>query len=332
MMGMGVGLGIPAPAVAGMVVSGAIFGDKMSPMSDTTVLAAASADCDMYDHIKAMCYTTIPAFILSLIGYTMIGFHFTNSSTLDSSQTDLIQSTLSSTFNLNPIILLPIVVVLVLSFLKVPSVPSLLLGVFLGTLCAVIFQGASIQSAFAALNYGYTQTSGIELIDSLLIRGGIQKMMWTFSLAFIALCLGGVLETAGFLTVLIEKVLTRIKSAAGLVTLTMLTSILGNAATSEVYLSIILNGNLYREAYDKKGLKRSMLSRVLEEGATLTGIMWPWTTCGAFMAATLGVSTLEFAPYTLLAIINPLLSIILAWFGIFVFRKSSNEVEKSVAE
>ena len=321
MMGMGMGLGIPAPAIAGMVVAGAAFGDKMSPMSDTTILAASSAQTDMYEHIKAMSYTTIPAYIISLIIYTILGFKYTQTATMSSDQVVQLQSTLVDTFNLNPIVLLPIIVVLVLSFMKVPSVPALLLGTVLGTIIAIVFQGASLAESFSALNYGYTQASGIEMVDKLLIRGGIQNMMWTFSLAFIALCLGGVLETVGFLKVLIEKILLRVKSDAALVLVAMISTILGCAATSEVYLSIILNGSLYTEAFEKRGLKKSLLSRILEEGSTLVGPMIPWTTCGAFMAGALGVSSLELAPFALLNWINPLISVVLAYCGVFVFKE-----------
>lgn len=321
MMGMGMGLGIPAPAIAGMVVAGAAFGDKMSPMSDTTILAASSAQTDMYEHIKDMSYTTIPAYIISLIIYTILGFKYTQTATMSSDQVVQLQNTLVDTFNLNPIVLLPIIVVLILSFMKVPSVPALLLGTVLGTIIAIVFQGASLAESFSALNYGYTQASGIEMVDKLLIRGGIQNMMWTFSLAFIALCLGGVLETVGFLKVLIEKILLRVKSDAGLVLVAMISTILGCAATSEVYLSIILNGSLYTEAFEKRGLKKSLLSRILEEGSTLVGPMIPWTTCGAFMAGALGVSSLELAPFALLNWINPLISVVLAYCGVFVFKE-----------
>ncbi|MCT4593300.1 MAG: Na+/H+ antiporter NhaC [Anaeromicrobium sp.] len=329
MMGMGMGLGIPAPAIAGMVISGAAFGDKMSPMSDTTILAAASAECDMYDHIKAMSYTTIPATLISLAGFTFLGFKYTASSNMTSQDVVILQETLEKTFNLNPIVLLPILVVIVLSLMKVPSVPALTIGTFLGSATAVIFQKVSIVSAMDALNYGYTQATGIAIVDKLLLRGGIQGMMWTFSLAFIALCLGGVLEKAEFLTVLIEKILLNVKSNAGLMLVTMISTIVGCAATSEVYLAIILNGSLFKDAYTDKGLRRSLLSRILEEGSTLVGPIIPWTTCGAFMAGTLGVDTLKLAPFALLCWINPLISIVLGYMGIFVPKEDN--VAKKVA-
>lgn len=318
MMGMGMGLGIPAPAIAGMVISGAAFGDKMSPMSDTTILAAASAECDMYDHIKEMAKTTIPATLISLAGFTFLGFKYTASSNMTSQEVMILQETLEKTFNLNPIVLLPIVVVIVLSLMKVPSVPALAIGTFLGSATAVIFQGSTVKAAMAALNYGYTQATGIQIVDKLLIRGGIQGMMWTFSLAFIALCLGGVLEKGQFLTVLIEKILLKVKSNASLMLVTMISTIVGCAATSEVYLAILLNGSLFKDAYTDRKLRRQLLSRILEEGSTLVGPIIPWTTCGAFMAGTLGVSTLELAPFALLCWINPLISIVCGYMGIFV--------------
>lgn len=322
LMGMGMGLGIPAPAIAGMVVSGAFFGDKMSPLSDTTILAAASADCDMYDHIGAMMYTMVPTYIISLIIYTFLGFKYSSSNAMASAEVAQLQEVLVAKFNLNPIVILPIIVVLILSFMKVSSVPALTLGTFLGTAIAIIFQGSSVKAALAALNYGYTEATGIFMVDKLLIRGGIQGMMWTFSLAIVALCLGGVLEKTGFLTVLIEKILTKINSAANLITVSLISAIIGNAAMSEIYLSIILNGSLYRDAYEARGLKKCMLSRVLEEGATMTGALIPWTTCGAFISGALGVSAIEYMPFALLNIINPIMTIVLSYLGIFVLYEN----------
>lgn len=333
LMGMGMGLGIPAPIVAGMIVSGAFFGDKMSPISDTTNLAAVSAGADLYDHIKAMLYTTVPSYIIALILYTIIGFKYA-SGTGDTGDILLIQDTLKSTFNLNPIVILPMIVLLVLSLKKVNAVIAMVLGSATGLIVAMIFQGIGLGEALSSINYGYTAASGVNLVDNLLMRGGIQSMMWTFSLSFIALCLGGVLEQVGYLKVLIAGVLKKIKSVGGLVTTVIATTILGNAAMGEIYLGIILNGSLYKEAFDQRGLKRSMLSRTLEEGGTLTGALIPWTTAGAFMAATLGVPTVEYAKYAFLSLINPIVAIVFAFLGVFVLwedkDKKGIDKEKSV--
>jgi len=302
-----------------MVVSGAFFGDKMSPISDTTNLAAVSAEANLYNHIKAMSYTTIPSYIISLIIYTFIGFNYANG-TGNTEDIKLIQETISISFNLNPIIILPMVILFTLNLLRFPAVPAMIIGTLSGAIIAVVFQGISISEALTAINYGYTNETGIALVDNLLIRGGIQNMMWTFSLSFIALCLGGVLELVGYLRVLIKGILSKVKSVGSLVALVIGTTILGNASMGEIYLGIILNGTLYKEAFKERDLKPEMLSRLLEEGGTLTGALIPWTTAGAFMASTLGVSTLEYSRYAFLNIINPILSIVLSFMGIFILR------------
>lgn len=319
LMGMGVGLGIPAPIVAGMVVSGAFFGDKMSPISDTTNLAAVSAEANLYDHIKAMSYTTIPSYVIALLIYAFIGLKYANGSG-NVSDIKLIQETISTNFNLNPIVILPMIVLFTLNILRFPAVPAMIVGTLSGVIVAVFIQGISIAEALTAINYGYTAQTGTSIVDNLLVRGGIQNMMWTFSLSFIALCLGGVLELVGYLRVLIKGILSKIKRVGSLVALVIGTTILGNASMGEIYLGIILNGTLYKEAFKEKGLRPEMLSRLLEEGGTLTGALIPWTTAGAFMASTLGVPVFEYARYAFLNLINPALSIALSFMGIFILR------------
>lgn len=330
LMGMGQGMGIPAPIVAGMAVSGSIFGDHFSPMSDTTVLASTAARCDVYDHVKSMARTIIPAFIITTILYAVIGMNYAGD--INSPEIVEMQSVLGETFKLNFLCFIPIILVLVLSFLKFPSVPTLLLGILAGVIVAVVVQGMSIKEVFDVLFSGYSKDTGNALVNKLVQRGGIMSMMWTFSLAFIALLLGGILEKVGYLRVLISGAISKIKSTGSLVLLTYVTGVLGDAAMAEVYLSIILNGSLYKEAYDEKGLDRSMLSRMLEEGATLAGPIIPYTTCGAFMAGTLGVATIEYLPYTFIALITPVLSIVGAFLGIFVIKaKKANTENASVS-
>lgn len=325
LMGMGVGLGIPGPVVAGMVVSGAFFGDKMSPMSDSTILAAASTDTDLYDHIGGMLITSVPAYIISLVLYTFVGFHYATLGNSEPEQIHMIHQVLGETFNLKIIVLLPIVVVLVLSLMKVPSVIAMSIGTFLGTIFAVVFQGADITYALKVLNYGYVEKTGLEVVDKLLVRGGIQNMMWTFSLSFIALCLGGVLEKAGFLNVIVEKVLAKVKSIPSVIAVSMGTTFLTNLCMGEIYLALILNGNLYRKVYKDKGLENKMLSRVLEESGTLTGALIPWTTAGAFIAGSLGVSTLSYVPFAFFNLINPILSIIMIYCGFSLYKIKSTD-------
>ncbi|BDD11019.1 Na+/H+ antiporter NhaC [Fulvitalea axinellae] len=326
-MGMGESMGIPAPVVAGAVVSGAFFGDKMSPVSDTTNLSAATAEADLYDHIKNMSFTTVPSFALALVLYFFMGLPYGDAVTVDSAKVELIRTTLEGAFHINPIALLPLVVVLVLNILKVPAVPAMGVGVLLGLLVAVFDQGATFTEALKAVNEGYTIKSGNEMIDKLLVRGGIQNMMWTFSLSFIAICLGGVLETGRFLEVLVAKITERVRSVRHYGLMVISSCFLGNVAMGEIYLSIIVNAGLYKKSFEEKGLRNSMLSRYLEEGATLTGGLIPWTTAGAFISVTLGVDSFSYAPYAFLNLINPVLSIMLTYFGIFVFKKVTKEAE-----
>ena len=320
LMGIGVSMGIPAPLVAGMVVSGAFFGDKMSPVSDTTNLAAISAETRLYDHIGAMMYSQLPALVIALVLYTLIGFKYAGG-TIDAAQITEIQQTIAGTFNVSVWLLIPIVVLLTLSIMKVPAIPAMMAGVFTASILSMLTQGSSPADVLTAINYGFSSDTGVVAVDKLLNRGGIQSMMWTFSLSFIALALGGALDELHFLEVLIEKMIAKIKRAASLTTVTIISSILSNAAMGEAYLSIILNGRLYGKAFDEKGLQRRMLSRSLEEGATMTTGIIPWTTAGAFMAGTLGVSTIALAPFAFLNLLTPIISITMSYMGIYVLYK-----------
>jgi NhaC family Na+:H+ antiporter len=203
---------------------------------------------------------------------------------------------------------------------KVHPITAILCAAFSGTIIDLTFQGSSLGSALVAINDGYTEATGFKLVDAILLKGGIQSMMGTFSLAFLALSLGGVLERVGYVGVLIEKAIARITADKYMVPLVIGTTFLSNVAMGTNYMSIILNGAAYRKAFDDAGLERRLLSRLLEEGGTQTAALVPWSTAGAFMTGTLGVATFAYLPYTFLNIVNPILSIVLACFGIFVFR------------
>lgn len=324
-MAMGISLGIPAPIVAGMVVSGAFFGDKLSPLSDTTNLAAVSAGTSLYRHIKSMLYTTVPAYIISLVLYTFIGFKYSGSEAIDSNMVNTILDTLDKTFNINLFMLIPIIVVLFLSIKKVNSIIALGIGTIFGVLFSVLFQGNNLGDALNVLNTGYVGHTGVEFVDTLLNRGGIQSMMWTFSLSFIALSLGALLEGFGFLTVIIKGILVKVKSIGSLSVLVIGSCIFSNIVMGEIYLSIILNGSIYKKEFEERNLDPSMLSRYLEEGGTLTGALIPWSTAGAFVSGVLGVSALSYAPFALLNLINPLVSIVFSYLGIAVIKKENKK-------
>lgn len=321
LLAIGQSLGIPVPLIAGMIVSGAFFGDKISPMSDTTNLAAASTNTNLYDHISSMLYTTIPSYLLALIIYTVLGLNY-KSSYIDYTQVNLIQNTLNNTFNISLFTLIPIIVVIVLSILKKPALISMSIGVVTGVFIAVFIQDASFKEALTVLNTGYTVPTNVDIVDKLILRGGIQSMMSTFSLAFIALSLGGILDEIGYLKVLVEKILLKVEKVGSLIAITILSCILSNTIMGEAYLSIILNGRLYESKYKSLGLQSRMLSRSLEEGSTLTTGLIPWTTAGAFISGTLGVSTLAYAPFAFFNLLNPFISILFSYLGIFVLKSS----------
>lgn len=325
-MAMGLSLGIPAPVVAGMIVSGAFFGDKISPLSDTTNLAAVSADTDLYKHIKSMLFTTVPSYIIALIGFTLLGFKYAEG-TLNMEIVNEIMTTLNNNFNINILLLIPVAVVLYLSIKRVDAIISIGCGVALGVLFSVIFQSNGIAAALNAINYGYESHTGLKLVDELLTRGGIQSMMWTFSLSFIALALGSVLEGFGFLQVLLKDLIMRVKKIGSLAVLVIGTCFFTNVVMCEIYLSIILNGSIYKNTFKERGLDESMLSRFLEEGSTLTGALVPWTTAGAFVSGVLGISVIDYAPYALLNIINPIISILFAYLGIAIIKKKTVKSE-----
>ena len=324
LMGLGNVLGIPLPLVAGMVVSGASFGDKMSPVSDTTNLAAMSAETDLYAHIRSMLYTTVPTYIIALFLFTIVGLEYADQA-LSVQQLNELKEHLAIEFSIGPVTLLPLVVLLVLGIRRVPAEPSMLASIATAIALALTIQGRGITEVLNSLQEGYTSNTGLELLDVLLTRGGIQSMMWTLSLALIALSLGGLLDRSGFVRVLLQGLLSRIKRSATLVAATIGSGVIANMSMGEGYLSIIFGGQIFKDSYDADGLERHMLSRCLEEGATLSTSLIPWTTSGAFCMGALGISPFTFAPWAFFNYINPLLSILLAYMGFGIFRKKTSE-------
>ena len=320
LIGLGAALGIPLPLVAGMVISGASFGDKMSPVSDTTVLAAMTAETDIYAHIRSMFYTSGPTYIICLIAFSLLGLQFAGQ-TLSPEQLLELQSGLSGEFDIGPLALLPLLVLLTLSLRRVPAEPSMLASVATAVVLAVAVQDRPVVDVLNSLQGGYVANTGHEQLDSLLSRGGIQSMMWTLSLALIALALGGLLDRAGFVRVLMNGILARVRRAASLMTATIGTGLVANMSMGEAYLSIIFGGQLFKASYEEQKLENHLMSRCLEEGATLTTPLIPWTTSGAFCMGVLGLSPLLYAPWALFNYINPILSIILAYMGFGIFRQ-----------
>lgn len=319
-MGIGTALDMPLHWIAGAVISGATFGDKMSPISDTTNLAAMSSDTDLYAHIRSMMITTIPTFVLVVVIFTVVGFGFEVSADAIN-QVKKIQIALAGEFNLNPLITIwPVVVMGVLSYKKVAPEISMTACVLVGAVIALLFQGESMVGLTHALFSNSQTDTGIENIDKLLGRGGLYSMAWTLLLAIIAIALGGVLQGAGFVKALLSGVIKRIKTTGGLIATTIGTGFVTVTALSEAYISIILNSELFKKTFKEKGINSSVLSRSVEEGITLLVAMIPWSVAGAFYAATLDIPVLDYAPFALFNLLNPVVAILFAYMGVGILK------------
>lgn len=325
-MGIGMSMGIPAAMVAGAVISGSYFGDKMSPLSDTTNLAAGITGTNLFEHIKHMFYTTIPGLVIALVVYFFLGRQFSGS--MDNGDIPGILSALESNFVISPWLLLVPLIIIVMVTLKVPALPALITGVFLGFLCQIFVQGGNIGDAFNALHDGFAITSGNEMVDSLFNRGGIESMMFTVSLTIFAMTFGGVMESTGMLKAIVTQILKLAKSAGSLIVATIASAFFTNATASEQYISILLPGRMYATAYQDKGLHSKNLSRALEDGGTLTSPFIPWNTCGVFILATLAVHPFAYAPYAVVNYTVPIIGIVMAMTGFKVQLMSADEIKQ----
>ncbi len=319
-IGIGDAMGIPLPLVAGMVVCGATFGDKMSPVSDTTNLAAMSAETNLYRHIYSMFYTTAPSFLLAMLLFFGIGMAYSGTA-LAGNEIDAIRSALATRYQLFPLVtLLPLLVLASLSLRRVAAEVTMSISVLVAVAVAILYQGGSGVVVLNALWANTPGDTGIASLDELLGRGGVYSMAWTMLLAIMALALGGILHGSGILRALLAGIISRVKHVASLIATTIASGLLGNLAMGEAYISIILNCQLFRASYERLGLDRAVLSRSVEEGSTLTTALIPWTTAGAFYTATLGVPVLDYAPYAFFNYLNALVSIAMATVGIGLLR------------
>lgn len=331
LMGVAGGLGVPPPMAAGAIVSGAYFGDKMSPLSDSTNLAPAVAGSQLFEHIRHMVYTTMPALLIALVLYALMGL-FVVEGAGNSGDVELIQNTLNQNFSLNPLLFIPPLAVIAMVLFRLPALPSLLGAALLGGVFAMIFQGTGLKDIMAIAQSGYVSQTGTKAVDELLTGGGLDNMMWTVSLILCALSFGGAMERTGMLAALAETILSFARSTGQLILATVGTCIGMNIIAPDQYLSIIVPGRMYREAYEMKGLHAKNLSRTLEDAGTLSSPLVPWNTCGAFMHGVLGVSALAYFPYAFLNLLTPLVAIFLGFMG-WTIVKAGNpnlEAEKQV--
>ncbi|NLJ98751.1 MAG: Na+/H+ antiporter NhaC [Tissierellia bacterium] len=326
LMGIASGLGIPAPIAAGAIISGAYFGDKLSPLSDTTNLAPAVAGTDVFTHVKFMVSSTAIVYVITMVLYLFIGFKFTSSSA-DMSSIAVIKDGLAASFNISPLLLIPPLAVIISIAFKVPAIPGITIGIALGIIEAFIFQGSTLGSILDASYGGFVSETGMATIDELLTTGGLDGMMYSISLTIIAMMFGGIMEKTGQLQVIVDVFLRRLKSATGLITMTVLTCIFSNATMPEQYISIVVPGRMYASAYKDKGLHPKTLSNALESSGTLTSALIPWNTCGVFMAGTLGVSTLQYGKWAFFNYLMPLAAIVFSIVGGLTVAKIEDDPE-----
>ncbi len=330
LMSIGNSMGIPAGLTAGAIISGAFFGDKMSPLSDSTNLAAAICKTDVITHMKHMMFTTVPAYLICIVLYTVIGFKYANNA-IDYNQINQIKEVLSSTFNIGMVSLLPIIFLLVLLLLQKPPIVSILASAILGGIVAVIQEGQKVGDLLNYILNGYSIETGITYADKLLNRGGIMSMAETVLLVFIVFIVAGILQKTGFLEVLLKPMIDRIgNSRAKLVGSTFVVSYFANAFSSSMMFTSVFVGTIMSPLYKEFKLKPENLSRIIEDTATLGGPLIPWNSNAIFSSQTLGVSQFEFIPYCFLSWITPIISFIYGITGITMKTYEEQELESTI--
>jgi NhaC family Na+:H+ antiporter len=319
LIGVAQGLGIPLPMAAGAVISGAYFGDKMSPLSDTTNLAPAMAGTDVFTHVKFMLRSTVPAYVIVCIIYIILGFQFKgDASSLENVR--VITEGIKRTFTINPLLLIPPVIVIVTIALKMPAIPGIFLGILSGGIVGAIMQGNSLGELLTAGYSGYVSATGVASIDELLTAGGLENMMYSVSLTILAMCFGGIMEKTGQLEVIVGQLLKLARGITGLVGLTLVTCIASNATMPEQYISVVLPGRMFAPSYRKRGLHPKMLSNALEGSGTVTSALVPWNTCGVYITGVLGVSTFAYAPWAIFNYIMPITVLVMTALGMLTVK------------
>jgi len=333
LLGIGKALGMSEAIVAGAIISGAYFGDKMSPLSDTTNLAPAMAGTDLFTHIKYMALTTTPTYIITLVIFLIIGFRYDFAGTVINIES--VQGAIDGTFNTNPLLFLVPVLLLGIIILKVPPIPALLAGTLLGGIFAIIFQPEIIKT-ISGVAGNYTKAAYISVMQSmfgdislttsdpkiseLLSTSGMRGMLDTIWLILSAMVFGGIMEAAGLLRRITQPIIKYAESTGSLVASTVVTCLFFNTTASDQYLAIVVPGRMFRKTYEDKGLAPELLSRTLEDSGTVTSVLIPWNTCGATQSRVLGVDTWVYAPYAFFNIISPFMTILFAYLNIKIRR------------
>lgn len=341
LLGIGNAIGISEGITAGAIISGAYFGDKMSPLSDTTNLAPAMAGTDLFTHIRYMMITTVPSILITLVVFLIMGF------TMElPEQNTNIQNTLNAlngAFNISPWLFLVPIILIAIIIKKMPPLPAIFIGALLGGIFAIIFQPEIIKdltgiqdnyikaSYISVMQAMFGDTSIItsnETVNELLSTGGMKGMLNTVWLIISALIFSGIMESAGLLRKISEYMLKMVTSTGSLVATTVGSCLFFNVTASDQYLAIVVPGRMYAKTYREKGLKPELLSRTLEDSGTVTSVLVPWNTCGATQASVLGVATFTYLPYAFFNLISPLMSIAVAYLNIKIRRYTQKEMDE----
>ncbi len=332
LMSIGVGLGFDAPLVAGVVISGAFFGDKLSPLSDNTNVVSAATGVNLFDHVRHTAFTAIPGILICLVIYTIIGLIIGDSDV--AANTEAIDATITSlkdNFTISPILLIPPMFIVVLAYFKVPAIPSLLFVALLGFVLGSVVQGFSMNELFSVFYEGFSPSLTPNLVDEAAVkivsRGGLSSMYYNMSLAMCALAFAGIMEKTGMLKSLIASLHIFLKTRVLLVITTMLTSWLTNLAMASQHMAMIVPGRMYLPAYKDHKLKVKNLSRTLADSGGLSAPLVPWGLSGVFMAGSLGVATVEYIPFVLFSFVVPIITIIYAITGI-TFEYESEDLDE----
>ena len=324
LMGVSAGLGIPLAYTAGAVTAGALFGDKLSPLSDTTVMAAAVAEVNIIDHIKYMLLTTVPSLIVSLVLYGVLGAKYAGQS-MAGDDYSAIMETLQSTFNINVIMLIPPIVVVTLIVLKKPTIPTFFSGILTAMVLAWIFQGASFSDVIFAMGKGYTESTGIDIVDTMVLRGGLSSMLSTIVLVLAAGVFGGPLKASGTVEIIVEKLSKAVKNDKQMMITVALLHLVLFLIVVSYYVSFVVIGNMTKDLYDKFGLKRTNLSRMLEDTGTATAPLIPWSLSGAFYSSTLGLPVWDFVLYAPITYLGMGFALIYILTGFTITRADKTE-------
>lgn len=313
-MAIGKTMGIHPGLIAGMIISGACVGDKFSPLSDSTNLAAGASQTGLFDHVRAMVTTTFPSLVMAIGIYTVISLNI--SADYDPTVANELSAAIENHYQfMSPILLIPLVLIIVVAVMKLPSIPGVLLIAAIGALFAVVFQGASFADCLQMLHYGYEAETGNALADALMNRGGMDSMLWTNNLVIVAVGFGGILQIIGAIEALIGGLIKKVKTPFQLLLVTMVTSVFCIWTMCDQYLGLIIPSAMYKEEYDKMGLGRNLLSRTMEDSGTLWSPLVPWSSCGAYHSQILGVSVFEYAPFAFMNLINPIFALVTAYFN-----------------